>query len=60
MNKMDITIMHVKACKDLKEACRKIDMPLEGFGYNLTKNEKTLLFYFARLYFGADKQKEED
>ena len=54
MNKMDITIMRIKACKTLEEACKKILNPIEGFGYKLTKNEIDLCLHYAKLYFGKE------
>ena len=51
MNKMDITIGHIEACKNYNEAYEKITDPIKGFGYKLTKNEVTLCLYYARLYF---------
>ena len=51
MDKMDITIGHIQACKDFEEAWHKLGDPVEGFGYKLTKNEVTLCMYYARLYF---------
>lgn len=52
MNKMDITIMKIKACENLAEAIKKIENPIKGFGYKLTKNEITLCIHYARLFFG--------
>lgn len=51
MNKMDITIAHVQACKTLREAWDKISDPIKGFGYRLTKNEQYLCYHYAKLYF---------
>lgn len=58
MNKMDITIAHIRACKTAEEAYRKITKPIEGFGYNLTKNEITLCLHYMKLYFENKTDKE--
>lgn len=57
MNKMDITIAHIERCESESEAWKKIDNPIEGFGYNLTKNEKTLCKHYAKLYFRGKENK---
>lgn len=52
MNKMDITIAHIKACKSAQEAFEKLYDPIKGFGYKLTKNEICLCMHFVKAYFG--------
>lgn len=54
MNKADITIMRIKACKDYKEAVGKILDPIKGFGYNLTNNERSFCLEVAKLYFRGE------
>ena len=56
MNKMDITIMHINACKDVNEAFDKLANPIKGFGYRLTKNEVTLCKHYAMLYFSRKEK----
>ena len=51
MNKVDITISHIESCEDLQEALAKIQDPIKGFGYKLTKNEINFCRYYAFLYF---------
>lgn len=51
MNKMDITIAHIRACATLEEAFEKIRNPIKGFGYKITRNEQTLCMHYAKLFF---------
>ena len=51
MNKAEITIMWIKNCKSYKEACEKINNPIEGFGYNLSSKERSYCLEIAKLYF---------